>query len=222
MQIYPDKLGPAAVRTVARMTLSAELYSALEGDGALGIRGKNKETRWDTMMEHLRERLGCTRMNIKMGLARLRQEGLTMKEFAREFERRAVDAELQEEDAKLALISALDTAVLDKMDTYIVARDPSAALSRETANERLSRVSYAAMISFLKQTNLVDVQTSGAGGTMLKNSSKTTANLVEPGQQEPTMSEDIPPAFAPASGFRAAGIFVTAPGVPSPSNPPHL
>ena len=54
------------------MTLSAELYTTLEGDGALGSRGKELETRWDVMMEHLRERLGCTRVNLKIGLARLR------------------------------------------------------------------------------------------------------------------------------------------------------
>ena len=114
MQIYPDKLGPSAVRTVARMTLSAELYTALEGDGALGIRGKESEaeTRWDVMMEHLRERLGCTRVNLKIGLARLQQEGRTMKEFARQFERRAVDAEVLDEDAKILLISALNMDTL--------------------------------------------------------------------------------------------------------------
>jgi hypothetical protein len=37
-QIFPDDLGPRAVRSVARMTLTAELYSALENSGALGSR----------------------------------------------------------------------------------------------------------------------------------------------------------------------------------------
>ena len=53
------------------MTLKPELYTALEGDGALGTRGKESETRWEVMMEHLRERLGCMRVNLKIGLARL-------------------------------------------------------------------------------------------------------------------------------------------------------
>lgn len=36
MQVYPDALAPTAVRSVARMTLEAELYTALEEEGALG------------------------------------------------------------------------------------------------------------------------------------------------------------------------------------------
>ena len=80
-----------------------------------------------------------------------------MKDFAREFERRAVDAEVPDEDAKILLISALNADTLSKLDTWITTRDPSAALAKETANERLSRVTYGAMISFLKQTNLADI-----------------------------------------------------------------
>ena len=72
-QIYPDSLGPAAVRSVARMTLSAELYTALEGDGALGSRsGPATDASWEQMMEHLRDRLGCSPINLKLGLATLR------------------------------------------------------------------------------------------------------------------------------------------------------
>ena len=88
-QIYPEKLGPSAVRSIARMTLDPELYAALEGDGALGGRaGSASETKWEAMMEHLRDRLGCSSINLKLGLATLRQETRSMKEFAREFERR--------------------------------------------------------------------------------------------------------------------------------------
>lgn len=36
MQVYPDALAPTAVRSVARMTLEPELYTALEEEGALG------------------------------------------------------------------------------------------------------------------------------------------------------------------------------------------
>lgn len=74
-QVYPDCLGPTAVRSVARMTLQPELYTALEGDGALGGRAgwqAGKETTWEKMMEHLRDRLGCSRVNLKLGLAFLR------------------------------------------------------------------------------------------------------------------------------------------------------
>ena len=74
-QVYPDDLGPTAVRSVARMTLEAELYTALEGDGALGGRfGRcaGGGAAWGEMMEHLRDRLGCSRVNLKLGLAFLR------------------------------------------------------------------------------------------------------------------------------------------------------
>ena len=72
-QMYPEKLGPAAIRSVARMTMHPELYSALEADGALGARhGTSADTRWETLMEHLRDILGCSAINLKLGLATLR------------------------------------------------------------------------------------------------------------------------------------------------------
>ena len=158
-QILPDKLGPSAVRSVARMSLDPELYSALEGDGALGGRygGRVTDARWEVLMEHLRDRLGCSRVNLKLGLACLKQESRPMKEFAREFERRALDAELTEEDAKAHLVGNLNRDSLMKLDTFVTTQDPSAAAAKETIQQRLGRVSYASMISFLKQSNLTDI-----------------------------------------------------------------
>ena len=73
-----------------------------------------------------------------------------MKEFAREFERRVRDAGYSDDDAKVLLVSNLNSETLHKLDTYIATRDPSANLSKETTVERLRRISYPAMISFLK------------------------------------------------------------------------
>ena len=73
-----------------------------------------------------------------------------MKEFAREFERRVRDAGYSDDDAKVLLVSNLNAETLHKLDTYIATRDPSANLSKETTVERLRRISYPAMISFLK------------------------------------------------------------------------
>ena len=88
--MLPDRLGPSAVRSVARMALAPDLYSRLEGDGALGGRhGSDEDARWEVLLEHLRDRLGCSRVNLRWGLAWLRQETRSMREFAREFERRA-------------------------------------------------------------------------------------------------------------------------------------
>ena len=50
-----------------------ELYVALEADGALGGRhGSSADTRWESMMEHLRDILGCSAINLKLGLATLK------------------------------------------------------------------------------------------------------------------------------------------------------
>ena len=42
-----------------------------------------------------------------------------MKEFAREFERRAQDAEMAEEDAKVMLVGSLNKETLSRLDTYV-------------------------------------------------------------------------------------------------------
>lgn len=94
----------------------------MEGDGALGGRAgwqAGKETTWDKMMEHLRDRLGCSRVNLKLGLAFLRQENMPMRDFAREFERRARDAEVVDDDAKVQLVGSLNKETLQRLDTYV-------------------------------------------------------------------------------------------------------
>jgi hypothetical protein len=66
-------LGPTAVRSVARMTLSADLYTQLEQAGGIGDRsGDGSQADWQKMMEHLRELLQCTSANLKIGLVTLR------------------------------------------------------------------------------------------------------------------------------------------------------
>ncbi len=66
-------LGPTAVRSVARMTLSADLYTQLEQAGGIGDRsGDRIQADWQKMMEHLRELLQCTSANLKIGLVTLR------------------------------------------------------------------------------------------------------------------------------------------------------
>ena len=71
--VYPENLGPAAIRSVARMTMEPELYTALDTDGALGNRHDGSlDTHWESLMEHLRDILGCSAINLKLGLATLR------------------------------------------------------------------------------------------------------------------------------------------------------
>ena len=88
-----------------------------------------------------------------------------MREFAREFERRAQDAEMAEEDAKVLLVGSLNKDTLSRLDTFVTTREPGVAAGKETIQERLRRVPYSAMLSFLKQSNLSDLAKNGAGGT---------------------------------------------------------
>ena len=60
-----------------------------------------------------------------------------MKEFAREFKRRARDAEMTEEDAKVMLVSSLNREALSRLDTYVTTIYPGEMRSRETMQERL-------------------------------------------------------------------------------------
>lgn len=89
------------------------------------------------------------------------------KDYAWEFERRAVDAGFSEQEAKVCLVGNLNAATLTRLDTYVTARDPSGATrkEKESIEQRLARVSYGAMLGFLKQSNLTDIASTGAGGT---------------------------------------------------------
>jgi hypothetical protein len=83
-------------------------------------------------MEHLRDRLGCSKLYLKLGLAFLKQETRSMKEFAREFERRARDAEMTEEDAKVLLVGNLNKDALSRLDTYVTTTYPGEVRAKET------------------------------------------------------------------------------------------
>ena len=206
-----DKLAPSAIRSVARMTLDAQLYALLEGDGALGRRtGSAAETNWDNLMEHLRDRLGIDQVNLRLGLETLRQDGRSMKDFAREFERRVQDADYPENDAKVLLIKSLNSDTLNKLDTYIATQVPSAgAAGKESRVQRLRRISYPTMLAFLKQSHLTDIAERGAGGTTLPAGDSRLAAVIEAAEPEAemVMTEAIPDAYAATSGFLGAGVM---------------
>ena len=90
-----------------------------------------------------------------------------MKEFAREFERRAADAAMADEDAKVLLVGSLNKETLQRLDTYVTTRDNDESAKKGTIQDRLRRVSYTSMLSFLKQSNLSDLAMRGAGATTL-------------------------------------------------------
>ena len=77
-----------------------------------------------------------------------------MVSFAQEFERRARDAEYDEEGAKALLISNLNPNTLFRLDTFVSTQFPHIAAGTESMTERLRRISYSAMMGFLKQSSL--------------------------------------------------------------------
>ena len=65
--VPPKQLGPAAIRTVAHLSLAAKLHQDLEDIGALGAieraaygRVTRGDTTWDTVLSHVRDILKCS------------------------------------------------------------------------------------------------------------------------------------------------------------------
>ena len=84
-----------------------------------------------------------------MGLHRDPQGDRPAREFAREFERKATDAGVKDEDAKATLITLLNEPTMRGLDQYIILRGEvdSADL---TAEQRLDKVPYKQMLTYLK------------------------------------------------------------------------
>ena len=70
------------------------------------------------------------------------QAGTAAREFAREFERRARDAGMAEEDAKVHLVSALNQDTLARLDAYITMMGGDEMARLETVQDRLCHVPY--------------------------------------------------------------------------------
>ena len=84
-----------------------------------------------------------------MGLHRDSQGNRPAREFAREFERKATDAGVKDEDAKATLITLLNEPTMRGLDQYIILRGEvdSADL---TAEQRLDKVPYKQILTYLK------------------------------------------------------------------------
>ena len=72
----------------------------------------------------------------------MRQAGTAAREFAREFERRARDVGMAEEDAKVHLVSALNQDTLARLDAYVTMRGGDKMAHLETIQDRLHHVPY--------------------------------------------------------------------------------
>ena len=80
----------------------------------------------------------------------MRQAGTAAREFDREFERRAWDVGMAEEDAKVHLILALNQDTLARLEAYIIMRGGDKMARLETVQDRLHRVPYVQLLAYLK------------------------------------------------------------------------
>ena len=72
------------------------------------------------------------------------------KEFAREFEWRAQDAGMAEEDAKVHLVLVLNQDTLTRLDAYVTMHCGDEMAHLETVQDQLHRVPYVQMLAYLK------------------------------------------------------------------------
>ena len=80
--------------------------------------------------------------NLHLGVATMWQAGMVAREFAQEFERRARDVGMAEEDAKVHLVSALNQNTLAHLDTYVTMHGGDEMARLETVQDRLRRIPY--------------------------------------------------------------------------------
>ena len=79
------------------------------------------------------------------------------RDFACEFEHRAQDAEMGAEASKVHLVAALNEDTLRNLDAYVTLQGGEEMARLKTMHDRLRHITYAQMLSYLKQSNLMDL-----------------------------------------------------------------
>ena len=87
----------------------------------------------------------------------MRQGKTPTRDFAHEFERQAQDAEMGVEASKVHLVAALNEDTLRNLDAYVTLQGGEEMARLKTMPDRLHRITYAQMLSYLKQSNLTDL-----------------------------------------------------------------
>ena len=87
----------------------------------------------------------------------MRQGKTPTRDFAREFERQARDAEMGAEASKVHLVAALNEDTLQNLDAYVTLQGGEEMARLETMPDRLRCITYTQMLSYLKQSNLTDL-----------------------------------------------------------------
>ena len=87
----------------------------------------------------------------------MRQGKTPTHDFAREFERQACDVEMGAEASKVHLVVVLNQDTLRNLDAYVTLQGREEMACLETMPDRLRCITYAQMLSYLKQSNLTDL-----------------------------------------------------------------
>ena len=85
------------------------------------------------------------------------QGKMPTRDFACEFEQQAHDMEMGVEASKVHLIVALNKETLRNLGTYITLQGGEEMVRLETMPDRLRHITYTQMLSYLKQSNLMDL-----------------------------------------------------------------
>ena len=105
----------------------------------------------------MRDHLQCNIFNLSLGVAQMRQGKMPTRDFTHEFEQQAHDAEMGAEASKVHLVAALNEDTLWNLDAYVTLQGGEEMVHLETMPDRLQRITYVQMLSYLKQSNLTDL-----------------------------------------------------------------
>ena len=105
----------------------------------------------------MRDHLQCNVFNLSLGVAQMCQGKMPTCDFTGKFEHRAHDAEMGAEASKVHLMAALNEDTLWNLDAYVTLQGREEMVHLETMPNRLRRITYVQMLSYLKQSNLMDL-----------------------------------------------------------------
>ena len=109
------------------------------------------------MVEQVWDHLQCNIFNLSLGMAQMHQGKMPTGDFAHEFERHACTTEMGVEVSKVHLVTALNEDTLRNQDAYVTLQGGEEMARLETMPDRLHRITYAQMLSYLNQSNLTDL-----------------------------------------------------------------
>ena len=87
----------------------------------------------------------------------MRQGKMPTHDFACKFEQQAQDAEMGVEASKVHLVAVLNEDTLRNLDAYVTLQGGEEMARLETMPDRLRHITFAQILSYLKQSNLMDL-----------------------------------------------------------------